>query len=269
MKTYFSCTLKINPRKRSDGSYSIDCDGNLSSICLLEQPRKKQKKKKNKVVEEISLLPLTYQNLDFHWENELISSRNNVNIFCSPSIPSELISSLMEEDSRGSKSRKYWKLDFSMAGNIVQQTLKGNKEFEHFFQGSPFSCFDIAIISSPKEIDLVIRPKEGIESSLLRPRGAILCYSQFNISQNSLTTESNIDTLMKSITQRNISIYSSRCGSFQNALTLLEKNPIIGKNLEEALITQVYPLNQIEKAFQIAKDSKNSIKVIIQTSETV
>lgn len=62
-----------------------------------------------------------------------------------------------------------------------------------------------------------------------------------------------------------IQIRSSRCGDFLKAIEMIESNLELIYKLKEHLITHTFPLNQINEAFTMAKNSEKSIKVVIKT----
>lgn len=115
------------------------------------------------VVDEISLLPFTHQNLEFKWQQER-TPRNNVNIFVSPSLGSDFVEELAQQDKLNGKLRHYYQMDVKEAFNAVKKTPST-------LQGSMYPRFDVAIISCTAELDGVIRPLASEEVSLLRARG--------------------------------------------------------------------------------------------------
>jgi threonine dehydrogenase-like Zn-dependent dehydrogenase len=191
------------------------------------------KKMTEMVVDEISILPYTLDNLNFHWENE---SRKNKNIYISPSLQNSL------------------KLD----SNFTCFTGTTISEIQAFFQKDEFKSdiprFDLAIVSDISEIDFVLRPDPNSEESILRPRGAILFMGN-----------TNKNPLLEFI-QSGGSIKSSRCGDFPMAIKLLLENKDLSDNISKCIISHEFSNTELETAFRTARD-KNSIKVIIKYNE--
>ena len=185
------------------------------------------------VVDEISILPYNTQNLDFHWDGEFY---NNQEIYISPTLK-EKFSSLPDRN-----------LYFP------------NNEFEikDLLNSNPFKNrlprFDLAIVSTLEEIDFVLRPFKNSEESLLRPRGAIL-----------FDGEPKNNPFLNFLASGKI-LNSSRCGDFHLAIKLLKENKELANNISKNMISHTYHNNDIEKAFQKAKE-RDSIKVVIKFNE--
>ena len=121
-------------------------------------------------------------------------------------------------------------------------------------EGSIVPRFDLAIASSLAEMDQIIRPLEGIEFSILRPRGAILF------------TGSSTSALTDALNQKSMEIRTSRCGDFHRTMKLLSEQPEIAATFEKDMITHKYKLDSIRTAFETAADSNKSVKVIVEAS---
>jgi threonine dehydrogenase-like Zn-dependent dehydrogenase len=192
------------------------------------------KKMTEMVVDEISILPFTKNNLDFHWEKE---PRINKYIYLSPSLKNKIKLDSKYQIFSGSQI-------LEIENYLKNETIHG---------GIP--RFDIAIVSSTEEIDFVLRPSPMSEESILRPRGAILFYG-----------DTNQNPLLEFIHSGGC-IRSSRCGDFSMAIQLLKENEELAKNISKYMISHEFLHTQLESAFETAKD-KNSIKVIIKYDET-
>lgn len=186
------------------------------------------KKMTELVVDELSILPFTPENLNFHWETD---SWKNELVYVSTSLKGKL-------DLHGKK-------EYSPNASELNSLLNA-KEFE-----GRLPRFDLAIASSVEEIDFILRPFAGSEESLLRPRGAIL-----------FKGESGGNPLLEFF-NRGGKLRSSRCGDFHLAIKILEENPELAKNLAEFMITHELDSKDLTKAFTIARDSA-SIKVIVK-----
>jgi len=198
------------------------------------------------VVDEIALLPYKSEFLDFHWPAEQIK-RKNQNIFVTPTVSEEIIA-------RASKiypDKSFFRSGIEKANEII-------KHDSPFLKDSPVPRFDLAIVADTNEIDSVIRPISTEVSSIVRPRGAILLAgSKAGIHESEL---------LEAIFGRGVEIHTSRCGDFKLALDMLKINPEMTKILEEKFITHCFPLKDIDKAFMTAKDSEQSIKVVIKVN---
>jgi threonine dehydrogenase-like Zn-dependent dehydrogenase len=179
------------------------------------------------VVDELSILPYSEKNLEFHWEN---SNYKNEKIYISPNLKNKSLRVSIE-----------YALSFEEALNALN-----NKDFS-----SRLPRFDLAIASSLEEIDSCIRPKENTEDSLVRPRGAILFHG-----------DSNGNPMLEFL-NRGGSIRSSRCGDFHLSMKILKENPKLGELISEKMITNEFPATELAQAFTTARDS-NSVKVIIK-----
>jgi len=115
--------------------------------------------------------------------------------------------------------------------------------------------FDLCIVNKLEEIDKVIRPFKTNEDSLVRPRGIIL-YSGLEELE-----EKSDNEIIKFLNRGGV-IKTSRCGDFKLTIEYLEEDEIL-RNRIQNIITNVYSVDEIEKAFEEAK-SKNAIKVIIK-----
>lgn len=179
------------------------------------------------VVDELSFLPYNYENLEFRWESE---NRKNQRVYIAPGVHE------VEITGKGS-----YRGDFNEAEDILKSS-----EFQNLLPR-----YDIAIASTPKEIDNIIRPDPENENSLVRPRGAILFKGD------------PLDNPLLNFISKGGRLRSSRCGDFHLALKLFRKNKDIAENLSHYMISHVFPARELKTAFQFAKDSK-SFKVIVK-----
>jgi len=181
------------------------------------------------VVDELSILPFSDHRVEFTWENE---KRKNQSVYMAPGVSNLEL-----------KDKTRYQEDVSTAGKILESAE---------FKGT-LPRFDIAVASSLREIDSIIRPNPDTENSLVRPRGAIL-----------FKGETSENPLLKFISQGG-SLRSSRCGDFHLALKLLCENKDIADNLSHFMISHLFPAAEIATAFQYAGHSE-SIKVVIKHS---
>jgi hypothetical protein len=178
------------------------------------------------VVDELSILPFTEENLEFKWQKE---THRNDRVYSTNPISLE------------NKEMKLYLGDIQAAEKILLS--------DEFAERLP--RFDLGIASSLNEIDLLIRPNSSNENSLIRPRGAIL-----------FKGDSAGNQLLEFINSGG-SIRTSRCGDFHLAIKLLEENKALADSLSENMISHIFPAEKMNEAFATAKDSK-AIKVVIE-----
>ena len=181
------------------------------------------------VVDELALLPFTSEHLDFCWPNE---TRRNQTIYCAPGAQGLMIS-----------GRTVYGGDVSGA----EAVLHGNA-----FAGR-LPRFDLAVASSPVEIDAITRPSQANENSLVRPRGAILFAGDPG------------ENLLLNFLARGGRLRSSRCGDFHTALQIVRGHRSVVNNLAHYLISHLFPVRELPTAFGYAQD-KRAYKVIVKHS---
>lgn len=179
------------------------------------------------VVDELSILPLKEEYLNFVWENE---NRKNLHIYTSP----ELTNIDVGE-----------KINYQLNIEDALKKLK-TKEFSN-----SLPRFDIGIVTKLEELDKVIRPTSQNEESLIRPRGAILFQGDSK------------DNLLLEFVSNGGRIRTSRCGDFQRALDILEKDKKLSEKLSFFMISHLFPVKELPEAFQIA-EAKRSVKVVVK-----
>lgn len=121
--------------------------------------------------------------------------------------------------------------------------------------------FDAALVTSLAEVDQVLRPDPDQIVSLLKPTGGIFFKAG--------TDKHHDSALLSALITRHIQLQTSRCGSFKRAISLLENNPklieLFRDQLIDQLISHVLPLSEMKQAFELAKDSQQSMKIVIRT----
>lgn len=193
------------------------------------------------VVDELALLPYKADHLHHHWPSTPSpDGLYNKNIFVSDTVTEKIEQDLKPHQFAHRKS--------------IDQAWSHIRRRETPLSGSPLPRYDLAIVSSLAEADRVIRPASA--TSLIKPTGAIL-----------LTLGERKGEPLEEALDRGLEIHTSRCGDFRKALTVLKEQPEIARVLEEHMITHQYPLSRINHAFEVASDSRKSIKVIIDASE--
>jgi D-arabinose 1-dehydrogenase-like Zn-dependent alcohol dehydrogenase len=188
------------------------------------------------VVDEISIIQLNEDNLNYKWRDE---KRKN-----------EIILTFDNNDEMYLHSKDFKIIKRSL-NNINRAILEEILKIDE----KRLPRFDLCIARNLKEIDFIIRPFMNLETSLLRPRGAIL-YCPDN--------KSDSDNEILNFLNHGGSIITSRCGDFHLAIKYLEEDSnetnISGKI--QAMISHVLPAEKLNEAFALAK-SKDVIKVII------
>ena len=157
---------------------------------------------------------------------------------------------------RESSFRKFHQIEISEAVALI------NSNDLVDVHGSLFPRFDLAIVSTLQEADVVIRPTTQ-NTSLVRARGAILVFSETEVPP----VQSNDDLLLHALLERNIELRTSRCGDARASLELLDTNPELAKNLEETLISFRSTLDGLNDTFQKAKNSTQCIKALIEIQQ--
>ncbi|TGM90694.1 alcohol dehydrogenase catalytic domain-containing protein [Leptospira licerasiae] len=130
---------------------------------------------------------------------------------------------------------------------------EGNKFLESANFPSPLPRFDFAIVDSSFELDLVIRPDNKEEKSLVRPRGFILV-------PKSAKRESNL--FLDWIVSGGI-LSTSRCGDFVRTREYLVSEPGFLKSVSKNLISKEYDSGSIPEAYTDARKPEN-IKVVVR-----
>lgn len=195
------------------------------------------------VVDELSILPFGTDWLNFAWENEN-PPRKNTEIYVSPELSAqnrEFFSDIKNFSSSNPET-KIHSCRIEEACRIL--------ESDEFSKRLP--RFDICIVSNFSEIEKCIRPREGSETSLVRPRGVIYYIPEVDGEKSTLN-----DFFL-----HGGSIRSSRCGDFHYALKILKENPSVVKALNENMISHEYSVQDLEEAYLMAK-SPNAIKVMV------
>lgn len=75
------------------------------------------------------------------------------------------------------------------------------------------------------------------------------------------------DPLMVALKEKHLAIHSSRCGNFKAALYLMQQNPELYLALSREVITHHFSLEQINEAFEVARNSSECIKAVIHIGE--
>ncbi|MBP7736781.1 MAG: alcohol dehydrogenase catalytic domain-containing protein [Spirochaetes bacterium] len=184
------------------------------------------------VVDELSLLTFSTENLDYLW-----SKNDNINkwVYIAPGCGSVDIPNRFKQ--------------YHDVISSAESYLKG----KDFYNRIP--RFDIAIASSAEEIDLCIRPSSNNEQSLVKPRGAILFKGsgKANPLLNFINSGKRIRT--------------SRCGNFKEAINCIKKDIGILTSMEKNIITHEFPVSQLADAFDTARGD-DAIKVIIHHKDS-
>ncbi|TGK07032.1 zinc-binding alcohol dehydrogenase [Leptospira semungkisensis] len=154
------------------------------------------------------------------------------------------------------KEEQIW-IDQLKTQNKYKFFVGSIQEADEFLHSTEFDGalphFDFAIIGSSSELDPILRPKTGIERSLVRPRGSVL------ISQGA---KKDPNPFAFWILSGGI-LSSSRCGDFHRTRELLESEPGFLHTVSEALISGEYDSQSIPEAYLAARKSEN-IKVIVR-----
>lgn len=192
------------------------------------------------VVDELALSSDHSVIRDFSWTTDH-HTKGNPTVFCSNLFNSDQLEA--------------FKIQFPNF-NFFQAPIQEGfiHQFDQDFQSAcRLPRFDGAFMASMTEFDELVRPKQNIDHGIVRPRGWIYCPD--------LQTTTNLSQNLK----RGIKIQSSRCGPFDEAIQLLERNPEFVSLVKSKFITHHFKLSEIDKAMKVASDSRQSLKVIVDT----
>jgi len=111
---------------------------------------------------------------------------------------------------------------------------------------------DLAIVDDEAGIDAVVRPREGQEIALVRPRGRIC----------TLGASPGPGPLLSALRHRKLRMSTSRCGDFRKALALLVSDDELAGRLP-ALITHRIPAEQLAEALSLARKPE-CLKIVVE-----
>lgn len=114
---------------------------------------------------------------------------------------------------------------------------------------------DALVLDDAARIDEALRPRPNQESSPLRPRGVLV------LRTGPAGSPEAEDSALGSVLARRVSITTSRCGDFQQALALMADDPVLPA-LGDLLVTHHFGAGELPEAFEMAR-SRNAIKVVI------
>ncbi len=192
------------------------------------------------VVDELTIADLKPGFLDLVWGIEVSSP---VWVFVSSSVSlNKEEKELLDDLDKENKIRMF-------IGSVEEgKKFLGSQEF----QGA-LPRFDFAIVDSPSELDLVIRPDKKEEKSLVRPRGFILISASAGAKSN---------LFLDWIAAGGI-LSTSRCGDFVRTRELLLSEPGFLKSVSENLISKEFDSRSIPEAYTDARKPEN-IKVVVR-----
>lgn len=111
---------------------------------------------------------------------------------------------------------------------------------------------DVAVAGSAEQVAAAIRPSSEQETSLVRPRGAVLVHPEADVTDS---------VLLDAVVARGMRLTSSRCGDFGSALDLLAGDKEL-QRIGERLVTHQFEASQLEEAFAVA-GSRSCIKAVV------
>jgi threonine dehydrogenase-like Zn-dependent dehydrogenase len=195
------------------------------------------------VVDEIGLLPYSSGNLLFSWFDK-VQSGEVQNILVSNSVSDDLADeiAMLRPNATITRCSVFDEREALMAA-VTRPRQKC------------FSQFDVAVVSDLQEVNAVVRPRPELAHSLVRPRGNIVLGADPGIAGNKL---------FDALTKRHLEIHTSRCGDFSAALEILDNNASLVSTLQKEFITHRFLLKDIDQAFEVASDSSQSVKVIVE-----
>ncbi|MBW2231210.1 MAG: alcohol dehydrogenase catalytic domain-containing protein [Deltaproteobacteria bacterium] len=114
---------------------------------------------------------------------------------------------------------------------------------------------DVAVVDDARSVDAALRPRARTERSLVRPEGEIWI-------RPGTGAGAAASPLVAAIAGRGLRLSSSRCGSFHDALALLEHDAELRTALRR-LITHRFPASALEEALRTAR-GPDCIKVLVE-----
>ncbi len=138
------------------------------------------------------------------------------------------------------------------------RALAARKHYEESAMPGQLPRADAVVVDGLNQIDKVLRPAEGDQLALVRPRGEI--WMQPSVA--SKTGSFSEGPLVEAVTMRGLRVSSSRCGDFQQALQLLSADKRLA-GISKVLITDTFPAMKIQEAFTQARSSQ-CIKALVQ-----
>lgn len=209
------------------------------------------------VVDELTLLPGRHHHLHFQWPFQR-RERGNVHIWVSPKVPDAVIESELVQTAVCGETRVFHRLPLEKAyARLKQAQAAWSDPAARFPKNSDLPRFDAAIVADWDEVDAVIRPNPEEEVSLVRPRGAVLVWADMPPADTAALP------LHHAVCQRGVALQSSRCGDFHDAVSLLAEQPALAEVLVRLMVTHVFPADDLKEAFEVAADSSQSIKVLV------
>lgn len=202
------------------------------------------------VVDELTVQPFSSSRLFFRWPTDQRKVRN---VFVTPSVNLTALQNQITDS-----SIRWHQMNITTAFDKLQSASE-------IVSDSEFPRFDVAVVSSLAELDAVIRPFPNLLTGLVRAKGTILLADSQLVADQVESDQTNL--IIDAVTRRQLVIQTSRCGDLGEALQTLDDHKHIRDILMETFITHTFPLSDINKALAVAKDSKQSLKVLIKTSD--
>jgi len=189
------------------------------------------------VIDELSLMPLMKKNLE-NLKSTLLDKSKQV-ILLDAFIP-EIIKNWIEDNFPNKR--------------VVVVDLESieDKEIDQILPIERFQKFDVALVSSVDHLNKVMDFSDV--GSLIRARGDIFWYSE--LAQAPLP--------WVKFFENNLDLRTSRCGKFSHAIKLIADNSRLFSEVISDYISGCYEINDINKAFDIARSDKNCIKLLIK-----
>jgi threonine dehydrogenase-like Zn-dependent dehydrogenase len=112
---------------------------------------------------------------------------------------------------------------------------------------------DHVVAGDAAAVDDAVRPRQGSEIALVRPRGTIWIHP---------AAKSGTSRLLAAIAERGLRLSSSRCGDFRAALELMAADARL-RRLGERLVTHRFAGDALPRAFETARSSA-CIKAVVE-----
>lgn len=186
------------------------------------------------VIDEITLIPLTTRLLSTFLKNSALVEQKNVAV------------------------------DDSLSAVISDELVLGNVELCDFESASDeelkrklppkgLKKFDVVVVASLVSLNRIV------SMGLVRPKGEIFWCPKSN----------DIPTFWVPFFEKQLMLYTSRCGDFPRAIHVMSENMAQFESLMPGYLSSRFMLSDINQAFDSARNDKTQIKSVIQHSETL
>lgn len=182
------------------------------------------------VVDELALASFSLPRVQFQWENVAVAplrSKDIISVWVSPHAHVSHVDC--------------WPQNV----RIVTAPLR---DLQGENSGTIFGVFDVAIIGSLGEFDDVVRPPHW-SSNGKSPQGVVRARGIILLAPQRPDQEAESSALSRALLERDIELYSSRCGDIGEALSVFEKQPELCSSVIRRLNPHRIPIDKVSEAW--------------------